>query len=195
MASTKARSPSPKSACFTNSLTAPSPPPRAWPAISVLDAGYLSRILRRFSEQGLLDRETSKTDGRQSFLHLSRKGRAAFAPLEERSHAEVKEMLNKLPTAGQAALVEAMRTVERLLSPNPSEISKTSYILRPHQPGDMGWVVHRHGALYAQNTAMTNVLRRSSPKSLRTSSSTWIPNASAAGLRKKKAKSLARSFW
>ena len=114
-----------------------------------LDAGYLSRILRRFAEQGLLDRETSKADGRRSFLHLSKKGRAAFAPLEERSHAEVKEMLNKLPAAGQAALVEAMRTVERLFSPSLSELSKAPYILRSHQSGDMGWVVHRHGVLYA----------------------------------------------
>jgi DNA-binding MarR family transcriptional regulator/GNAT superfamily N-acetyltransferase len=114
-----------------------------------LDAGYLSRILRRFSEQGLLDRETSKADGRQSFLHLSKKGRAAFAPLEERSHAEVKEMLKKLPAAGQAALVKSMRTIEHLLSPNASEVSKAPYVLRPHQSGDMGWVVHRHGLLYA----------------------------------------------
>jgi DNA-binding MarR family transcriptional regulator/GNAT superfamily N-acetyltransferase len=117
-----------------------------------LDAGYLSRILRRFHEQSLIVKETSKSDGRQSFLQLSRKGRSAFAPLEARSQGEVRAMLGKLSEAGQKSLVEAMRGIERQLSSQPKDAAaaKSPYLLRFHQPGDMGWVVHRHGVLYAQ---------------------------------------------
>jgi DNA-binding MarR family transcriptional regulator/predicted N-acetyltransferase YhbS len=116
-----------------------------------LDAGYLSRILHRFQEQSLIEKETSKSDGRQSFLQLSRKGRSAFAPLEARSQCEVRAMLGKLSGAGQKSLLEAMRSIERLLSSQKAAAAANApYLLRFHQPGDMGWVVHRHGVLYAQ---------------------------------------------
>jgi DNA-binding MarR family transcriptional regulator/GNAT superfamily N-acetyltransferase len=113
-----------------------------------LDAGYLSRILRRFEKKGLLTRKTSKTDGRQQLLTLTRKGEEAFAPLNTRSRAEIGALLDPLSEAEQVRLVEAMHTIERSLGAAPEP--RTPYLLRPHQPGDMGWVVHRHGALYAQ---------------------------------------------
>jgi DNA-binding MarR family transcriptional regulator/GNAT superfamily N-acetyltransferase len=113
-----------------------------------LDAGYLSRILRRFEQQGLLVRMTSKDDGRQSLLTLTARGRAAFAPLDTRSRREIGALMDGLAPADQARLVAAMGTIERLLGVRPP--SDAPYLLRPHQPGDMGWVVHRHGALYAQ---------------------------------------------
>jgi DNA-binding MarR family transcriptional regulator/GNAT superfamily N-acetyltransferase len=113
-----------------------------------LDAGYLSRILRRFEEQGLIMRARSKTDGRQTLLILTEAGHAAFAPLDQRSRGQVSEMLSPLSLADQRRLVQAMETVRTLLGP-PSPAA-APYILRPHRPGDMGWIVHRHGALYAQ---------------------------------------------
>ena len=113
-----------------------------------LDAGYLSRILRGLRKRGLVDRRPSEADGRRSLLGLTRSGRAAFATLDERSRAEIGAMLDRLAPRGQARLVDAMRTVEELLGDAPRPAA--SYMLRSHQPGDMGWVVHRHGALYAQ---------------------------------------------
>ena len=113
-----------------------------------LDAGYLSRMLRSFEKRGLIRRQASKHDGRQSHLSLTTKGQKAFAPLEARSHDEVAAMIGKLPAAEQNRLVDAMRTIETLLGAQPE--AKPSYLLRPHQPGDMGWVIHRHGVLYAQ---------------------------------------------
>jgi len=113
-----------------------------------LDAGYLSRILRRFEQGGLLARAASKDDGRQSLLALTAKGRAAFAPLDGRSRQEIGALMGELGPFDQARLVAAMATIERLLGAGLQ--SNAPYILRPHRPGDMGWIVHRHGALYAQ---------------------------------------------
>jgi DNA-binding MarR family transcriptional regulator/GNAT superfamily N-acetyltransferase len=112
-----------------------------------LDAGYLSRILKRFEEGGLLARTRSDKDGRQAHLVLTAAGRAAFAPLDERSRAQVAGLLAGLSAPDRDRLVGAMRVIEGLLDPDPAP---PSYLLRPHRPGDMGWIVHRHGALYAQ---------------------------------------------
>jgi len=113
-----------------------------------LDGGYLSRILQRFEQRGLLDRKPSESDGRQIILALTAAGRAAFAPLNARSQAEIGAMLRRLPAARQQRLIQAMATVERLLGGQPE--TRTPYLLRPHQPGDMGIVVHLHGRLYAE---------------------------------------------
>ena len=113
-----------------------------------LDAGYLSRILGGFKRRGLIARTPATTDGRQSLLSLTARGRKAFTPLNQRSQDEVKAMLSGLSPTDQRRLVQAMRTIERLLGAQPEP--RVPYLLRPHQPGDMGWVVHRHGALYAQ---------------------------------------------
>jgi len=113
-----------------------------------LDAGYLSRILRGFEERGLIGKKSSEADGRRSILWLTEQGREAFATLDTRSHDEVGAMLGGLSPAEQGRLVEAMRTIEGLLGDQPE--LKVPYLLRPHQPGDMGWIVHRHGVLYAR---------------------------------------------
>jgi DNA-binding MarR family transcriptional regulator/N-acetylglutamate synthase-like GNAT family acetyltransferase len=113
-----------------------------------LDAGYLSRILRRFGERGLIRRTPSQADGRQHHLWLTERGRAEFAPLDQASRAEVGAMLAELGEARQEALLEAMDTLERLLGSRP--LPERPYVLRRHRPGDMGWVVHRHGVLYAE---------------------------------------------
>jgi DNA-binding MarR family transcriptional regulator/GNAT superfamily N-acetyltransferase len=113
-----------------------------------LDAGYLSRILRGFQKRGLLKRTQSEDDGRQSHLALTPRGQAAFAPLNTRSRDEIGAMLGTLPASEQTRLVQAMHTIEGILGAKPER--KVPYLLRPHKPGDMGWVVHRHAALYAQ---------------------------------------------
>jgi DNA-binding MarR family transcriptional regulator/GNAT superfamily N-acetyltransferase len=113
-----------------------------------LDAGYLSRILRRFEYSGFLDRAPSPTDGRRSDLRLTQQGRDAFAPLDQRSHDEVVALLSRLSETGQERLLDAMRTIEAVFTP-PS-VAATPYLLRSPQPGDMGWIIHRHGVLYAQ---------------------------------------------
>ncbi len=113
-----------------------------------LDAGYLSRILRGFEKRGLVDRQPSGTDGRQSILQLTEQGQNAFALINARARRGIEAMLDKVPAEDQDRLVEAMRTIEGLLSAQPEH--KAPYILRPPRPGDMGWVVHRHGVLYTQ---------------------------------------------
>lgn len=112
-----------------------------------LDPGYLSRILRSFESRGLVARTPSEIDGRQSHLELTPQGRSAFLPLDRRSREAVAAMLQKLGEAQQRRLIAAMAAIEATLG---APRDKPPYLLRPHQPGDMGWVVSRHGALYAQ---------------------------------------------
>jgi DNA-binding MarR family transcriptional regulator/GNAT superfamily N-acetyltransferase len=111
-----------------------------------LDPGYLSRILRRLQQRGLLRRRRSDTDGRQRLLSLTARGQAAFSKLDAASRDQIAAMLRELSPEEQDRLLHAMRTVESVLGA-PAE-HRVPYILRPHQPGDMGWVVHRHGVLY-----------------------------------------------
>lgn len=111
-----------------------------------LDLGYLSRLLQGLRRQGLVQGEASREDARRVRLSLTVKGRKAYQQLDARSRDEVSGMLGKLAAPEQARLVSALQTVESVLeSKTHSEIT-----LRPHRPGDMGWVVHRHGALYFQ---------------------------------------------
>jgi DNA-binding MarR family transcriptional regulator/GNAT superfamily N-acetyltransferase len=111
-----------------------------------LDHGYLSRILRGFSDHGLITRRRSQDDGRQSVISLTGRGRKAFAPLDARSQREAGALIAKLSGEDQARVVEAMATIEALISRKENEAQ--SYRLRPHRAGDMGWVVERHGVLY-----------------------------------------------
>ena len=113
-----------------------------------LDRGYLSRILADFEKRGLIERKPSSDDARESLLTLTKKGTDAFAPLNVRSHDEMAEMLSRLSPSQQNRLLQSMISIETLLNATTDE--KVSYILRPHQPGDMGWIIHRHGVLYSQ---------------------------------------------
>ncbi len=111
-----------------------------------LDSGYLSRVLRQFTTDGLLRRDRSQSDGRQTMLTLTEAGRAAFAPLETASAQEIRALLAPLPDPAQAALVGAMGQIETLLG----NAATRPWLMRQPRPGDIGWVVSRHGALYAE---------------------------------------------
>jgi DNA-binding MarR family transcriptional regulator/GNAT superfamily N-acetyltransferase len=112
-----------------------------------LDAGYLSRIVQNFDDSGLITRKPLAADRRQYRLALTARGRQAFAKLERSSQDEVGAMLAALPHGAGVRLTDAMATIERLLG--VSQPSSPPAILREPRPGDMGWVVQSHGALYA----------------------------------------------
>jgi DNA-binding MarR family transcriptional regulator/N-acetylglutamate synthase-like GNAT family acetyltransferase len=113
-----------------------------------LDPGYLSRLLRGLEDRGLLSRTSSAADGRVTHLNLTEKGREAFRSLDARADDEVRTLLGALSVAHQRQLLDAARTIEELL--DGTSPRREPYLLRQHQPGDMGWVVHRHGVVYAQ---------------------------------------------
>lgn len=113
-----------------------------------LDAGYLSRILSGLERRGLIERVRSQSDARRRLLSLTPEGGNAFSVLDARSREEVAEMLEGLSGSEQRRLLEAMRTIESILEKG-LKYSEPFY-LRTHEPGDMGWVVHRHGVLYAR---------------------------------------------
>jgi DNA-binding MarR family transcriptional regulator/GNAT superfamily N-acetyltransferase len=113
-----------------------------------LDSGYLSRILRRFGDEGLIARKRAADDARQHLIAITAKGRKAFAPLNRNSRDQVAAILEKLAASEQERLVAAMATVESLLGERPA--GKAPYILRPHRPGDMGWVTSANASIYAR---------------------------------------------
>ena len=114
-----------------------------------LDAGYLSRILAGFRRRGVIERRASAEDARRSELRLTKRGRSVFASLDARSRDDIGAQLARLPVADQERLVGAMGTVERLLG-EPQAGTDGGYVLRGPRPGDYGWVVQRHGAVYAE---------------------------------------------
>ena len=113
-----------------------------------VDAGYMSRIVTRLEADGLLTRERSTVDGRRQVLRLTDQGRAVFATLDVRSAEQAAELLGRLPDPIQERVLAAMGMIRTVLGDEPAERSRT-VVLRPPEPGDYGWVVARHGALYA----------------------------------------------
>jgi DNA-binding MarR family transcriptional regulator/GNAT superfamily N-acetyltransferase len=113
-----------------------------------LDAGYLSRILRRFHKSGLIRKDVSPDDGRQSFLSMTARGRKAFDPLETRTERQIGAVLGRLTAPEQDHLVSAMRAIETMIASEPK--AESDIILRQPRPGDLGWVVARHAELYAR---------------------------------------------
>jgi DNA-binding MarR family transcriptional regulator/GNAT superfamily N-acetyltransferase len=112
-----------------------------------LDSGYLSRIMSRFKADGLVETEASRADGRRQVIRLTPAGQAAFAVLDARSADVVRAQLEGLGTEGRRRLVAAMAAIEDVFS---SVEAPQPYVIRSLRAGDLGWVVHRHGVLYAQ---------------------------------------------
>ena len=114
-----------------------------------LDAGYLSRLLKSLKERDLVRATPSSADARQSLLQLSPAGKRALEPLERRSQQDVDAMLSGLGDAQQTELLQAFGRVQKLME-EPGKSANSGFMLRPHRPGDIGWLVSRHGALYAR---------------------------------------------
>jgi DNA-binding MarR family transcriptional regulator/GNAT superfamily N-acetyltransferase len=112
-----------------------------------LDAGYLSRILRDFDRRELVTTARAAGDARRRLLGLTAAGRRMVATLDTRARKQIASFLEPRSTADQARLLGAMETIQGLLRPASAT---DNWTLRPHRPGDMGWIVHRHGALYAE---------------------------------------------
>jgi len=113
-----------------------------------LDPGYLSRLLKSFEQRGLVNRSKSRHDRRVNHLSLTRKGRTEFERLNARSQREAGEMLSSLDDSLQRRLVDSMTSIRHLLGSPP--VNEKTVVLRTHRPGDIGWVVARHGELYTQ---------------------------------------------
>jgi DNA-binding MarR family transcriptional regulator/GNAT superfamily N-acetyltransferase len=113
-----------------------------------LDAGYLSRILAGFEKRGLLIRKPTQADARKHALSLTTRGQRAFAKIDADARVEIGAMLHGLLAPEQARLVDSMQTIESLLTAKAPR--SMEYQIRQHRPGDIGWVVHRHGVLYWQ---------------------------------------------
>src|SRR5438874_1768582 len=106
-------------------------------------------MLKSCDAKGVATKDASKSHRRQTILTLPERGREMFATIDARSRDEIAALLSALPGSHQAQLVAALERVERLLGAR-GQVGELSYILRPHQPGDIGWIVHRHGVLYAE---------------------------------------------
>lgn len=114
-----------------------------------IDPGYMSRILARFETQGWTHRRRDEADGRRSLVTLSDDGRRAFAPFEARSAQRVEALLSPLSEIDRTAVRTAMGTIERVLGCEPGGADEV--VFRDPGPGDLGFVVHRHGVIYAED--------------------------------------------
>src|SRR3954467_14564558 len=113
-----------------------------------LDRGYLSRTLRSFKKRGLVSTRPSTRDRRQIHLELTPAGRRAFAPLDAGAREVIVDLLEPLGAGEQRTVLDAMRTIRGALDTSSAAGAEPAYELRQHRPGDMGWIVHRHGVLY-----------------------------------------------
>jgi DNA-binding MarR family transcriptional regulator/GNAT superfamily N-acetyltransferase len=114
-----------------------------------LDPGYLSRMLSGFERRRLVARVASRRDGRQTDLRLTAKGRTVFRGLDTRAHKAIEALLEPVGEADRNRIVGAMSTVETLLR-GARALGNQEFALRAPGPGDLGWVVQRHGVVYAQ---------------------------------------------
>ena len=112
-----------------------------------IDAGYLSRVLAQLERAGCVKLDVARDDRRRRLARLTARGRRAFATLDRRSAEETRALLAALGEADQRRLVGAMATIRDVLDGRPDE---AGFELRAPGPGDLGWIVERHGALYAQ---------------------------------------------
>jgi DNA-binding MarR family transcriptional regulator/GNAT superfamily N-acetyltransferase len=112
-----------------------------------IDSGYLSRILSRFKNDKLIQASTSEQDGRRQVLTVTKKGRALMADLDQRATGQVREILGAISKEEEEQLVAAMTTIRRII--DRTEPTERSFVIRPLRPGDIGWVLERHGALYS----------------------------------------------
>jgi DNA-binding MarR family transcriptional regulator/GNAT superfamily N-acetyltransferase len=113
-----------------------------------IDAGYMSRILSRFESDGLVDRTRSVADGRRQVIRLTEAGRIAFGTLDQRTATQIGSLLDRLSGADRRRLLAAMGEIREVLG--SAATAPRAYLIRPPKPGDLGWVVSRNGAVYAE---------------------------------------------
>jgi DNA-binding MarR family transcriptional regulator/GNAT superfamily N-acetyltransferase len=113
-----------------------------------LDPGHLSRMLGGLRRRGLVRRERSHEDRRASVLGLTPAGRRSFDRLDRKATAQISELLRAFPDGERGELVSALRGARRLLEPGAG--GTPAVVIRTHRPGDLGWVLERHGVLYAE---------------------------------------------
>lgn len=150
-----------------------------------LDVAYLSRILAKFGERRLVKRAASKTDARRRHLVLTAKGLATFEPLDQSAAQQVAKLLTPLSESERDTLVSAMHQVQRLLECKP--VAFNSFTLRELQVGDIGWIIHRQGLLYAQEygwdfsyeALVAEILADFAKTFDRNKSAAWIAQSSA----------------
>ena len=112
-----------------------------------IDSGYLSRILSRFKNEKVIQASTSEEDGRRQVITVTDQGRSLMADLDERASNQVREILGAISTEEEEKLVAAMTTIRRIIDRGAA--IERSFVIRPLRPGDIGWVLERHGALYS----------------------------------------------
>jgi DNA-binding MarR family transcriptional regulator/GNAT superfamily N-acetyltransferase len=115
-----------------------------------MDPGYLSRLLGKFERDALLKRKASEQDSRYADLTLTRRGKAAFSELNALSDEQARDVLGPLPHGERTRLIRSMRAIEEILMKANTDRNHPPFVLRPHRVGDMGWVVSREGAVYAE---------------------------------------------
>lgn len=111
-----------------------------------LDAGYATRLVQRLERDGIVDVAVSDDDGRRRVLALTSHGREVFEELDRRANEQAATLLGPLTVDDLDAVLAAMTTMATVFEDTPGH---EAFVLRDPQPGDLGWVVQRHGALYA----------------------------------------------
>jgi DNA-binding MarR family transcriptional regulator/GNAT superfamily N-acetyltransferase len=115
-----------------------------------LDSGYLSRIIGRFKADGLVVTQSSPHDGRRQLIELTARGREVCADLGARSADQIAALLGPLADEDRRRLLAAMSTIRDVIdAASPAQPS----VIRALRSGDLGWVVARHGAVYAEEYA------------------------------------------
>jgi DNA-binding MarR family transcriptional regulator/GNAT superfamily N-acetyltransferase len=115
-----------------------------------LDLGYMSRLIKKFGRRRYIKRKRSPVDARQSRLQLTERGRAVFDPLDRAARLQIAEMIAPMTPEQRSVLLSAMQSVQRLLEVGSEESRREPYAIRPLKVGDIGWITHRQGILYAQ---------------------------------------------
>lgn len=114
-----------------------------------MDAGHVSRLLADLQRRRYIRRRTAADDRRSAAITLTARGRAGFEGIDRRSRGQISALLGPLPLTAQRRIVSAMADIEAALDPGGRAPAPAPILLRPHRPGDIGWIVSRHGAVYA----------------------------------------------
>jgi len=113
-----------------------------------LDPAYLSRIVKRFREDGLIETKPDRDDARSQVINVTEKGQAQFQEFVRRSRAQIAGYFDRLAIGEPERIVEAMRTIQDTLGADRTAVPST--IIRPPRPGDIGWIVQSQARFYTE---------------------------------------------